>query len=607
MASTVVTCKVVASTRTWASRPSSSLSASAQSQLATRPNAAFTYIQFGLPRDLPGSTVTSARLQIRATGNWGGTRTLTAQRIAGPVSYAAMTWNNAPGVLSGSVARTGGPTGVYWHEIDVTADFQAIAAGGAYYGHRIQNSETTLTRTWVGRTDPTSYPRLVLTYATDTPRPSGVTPNGTVGVSKPVFTWAAPSDITKIQAQADVAGGSFASPTWSSGDIVTNIGHVDTNALGWAGLANGGSADFRFRQFGALGWSAWSSTVSVTRQDFAALTTQLPVSGGTSNDPTPPHAWTFSGQSRFRLWITDADRKTLYDSHVIAGSDQSWTPVLPSMSIPDTATLTSNLEVWDTRTDRVASPGDPGYVRTSWSWTIAPDAATTGVTNFNAVLQANRPAPLLTWTRASGAPDEWIVKRNGRLVARFDGDTGQQTTTTWAYEDWACPPNQQVTYSVIAVVANKMSPASPTKTLTNTLSGVLIYEPTTGAYVNVADEAAGDDLEMGESSVMYQGPYAQGPVKRILALGGISGSVKGFLSDINDRSIAAQLADTALIRSYPTRTCRLIWGYVNVPVVVSNISTGLASSAVPRHMLHRISFTVDQVDEFTTGPAGTPV
>ena len=604
MASTTVTCRVSASTRTLSNKASSALSASAQSQLWTRAGTptAYSYVQFGLPRDLSGATVLSAKMRIRGTAAWGGSRTVTAQRTNGPVSYSKMTWKNQPALVSGSTARTGGATDSFWYEINVTADFQLIAQGAGYYGHRISCSEA-VSRAFYGATSSAYYPRLVLEYARETPAPAQVSPNGTVGLSKPTFTWAAPSDVTKVQAQADVVGGTFTSPSWDSGDVVSKHGNVDTNALGWAGLADRASADFRFRQYGTLGWSAWSHRVTVTRDDYAPLTVLLPVPGGTSNDPTPEHDWTFADQTKFQVVVRDSKRKLLYDSGVVSGDDSQWTPDPSKFKVKATATLTSTLKVWDGNTSRVPSPGDPGYVTRTWSWTVAPSLATAPATALSAAT-SDSPAPTLTWFRASGAPDEWIVRRNGDLIARFDGDEGQVSATQWTWDDWTCEPNQEAVYDVFAVVLGKMSVASPASSVTNTLVGLVIYDPLSGAYLNVAGESAGDSLDKVESSVTYRGPFAQGSIKRVLALGGIEGPVSGTLHPQGDRSVDDQLADALTLRSYPTRVLRLMWGFVNVPVVVSNLTWALASDSTPWRMAHRVSFSVAQVDEFETDVTG---
>lgn len=606
MASTTVAARLTASTRTLSTKATSALSASSQSQLVLRPSQSYAYLQFGLPRDLAGSQVLSAKLQICGTAAWGGTRTLTAQRISGPVTYSKMTWKNTlTGILEpGSTARTGGPIGTVWHEVDVTADFQLIAQGAAYYGHRLLNSEAGIFRTFYGATHPTAYPRLVLEYAKETPAPAQVSPDGVVGIAKPVFTWAASNDVTAIQAQADVVGGSFTSPSWDSGTVTSTLGHVDTNALGWAGLADTAAADFQFRQLGTLGWSVWSDPVTVTRHVYPTLSTVLPVPNDVSNDPTPQHDWVFPGQAKFQLLIVDAANKTLYDSKVVSGDDDSWTPVPGSFKVSATATLTSVLRVWDDRTDRVASVGDPGYVEARWSWTVAPSADTDPAASFSVAMLAERPAPQLTWTRPDGAPDEWIVYRDGLQVARFDGDEGQVSTTRWSWDDWTAPPNTDVVYYVAAVVSGKMSHPSPAGSVFTELSGVVVYEPTSGAFLNVAGEGAGDNLNMVESSVTYRGPYAQRSIKRVMALGGIEGEVSGFLHEYGDRPVEEQIADAETIRSYPTRTCRLMFGFRNVPVSVSNLSWAVASDATPQFMMHRVSCAVAQIGEFDTDATG---
>ena len=69
------------------------------------------------------------------------------------------------------------------------------------------------------------------------------------------------------------------------------------------------------------------------------------------------------------------------------------------------------------------------------------------------MVSAERPVVRLSWARATGAADEFIVYRNGVQVARFDGGEFQATSTTWRWEDWSVEPNRESVYKVHAVVA----------------------------------------------------------------------------------------------------------------------------------------------------------
>ncbi len=611
MPSTTVTCRLTAVTNVKSAAASRSYSSAAQGQFILANTTQYGLLQFGLPRDLGNATVISAVIQMRSTKVLTGSRTTSAQLLAGPIR-STTTWKNQPGLLAGSVARAGGirPGNTTWYDTDVTADLQQVAAGAPYFGHRLRISESTA-RAFYSRTNSSSYPRLVLTYATETPAPVGVQPSGVVSIPAPTFTWLAPKDVTRVQAQAAPEGtsvssttGGFTSPSWTSAEILSSLGQVDTAAAGWSGLADAAAALVQVRQYGTLGWSKWSTPARVERDVYAALSVVYPVPGGVTNDPTPPHEWVFPGQSKFQVTILDAAGKVLYDSGQVAGDDNEWTPTLSTVGIRSGAVLTSRLRVWDDRAGRVASTGDPGLVQSSWSWTLNPSSDTPVPQGFQVASQADSPAPVLTWSWSGALPDEFIIERNGVLGERFDSDLHQISETRWSYEDWSCPPNTDVVYSVRAVNGNKMSAKSAVHVLHNRLAGVVIAEPESGAWINIADSSAADGLAKVDTVLMYKGPYAQAPVKRILALGGLEGPLAGTLSPIGDRPIEEQLTDVETIRSFPTRACRLVYGLVNVPVLVSGVDPTLASDALFNHLAHRIKMTVAQNGEFDTDATG---
>lgn len=609
MPSTTITARLTAVTKVQSGSPSRPHSAASQGQFTLRSGAHYGLLQFGLPRDLSNATVLSAKLRVRGTAAWSGSSTITAQLLAGPIR-STTTWNNQPGLLADSDPHSGGlmAGSTVWYEVDVTDDLQQVATGAPYFGHRLTINDATA-RAFYSRTNSSSYPQLVITYATETPAPVGVKPSGVVAVQSPTFTWLAPSDVTKVQAQADVGGGSFAAPLWESAEIVSKLGQVNTAAAGWAGLADGGEAALRFRQYGSLGWSAWSLPVTVERDAYASVQVVFPVPNGVTNDPTPPHRWVFPGQSKFQLLILDAAGKVLYDSGQVAGDDQEWTPVLTTVGVRSGAVLTSRLRVWDDVAGRVASTGDPGFVETSWSWTLNQTTDTPTPQAFSALVQAERPVPVLSWSWAGAAPDEFVLEENGVLTQRFDAADLTLVGTRYSVEDWTCPPNTGVRYAVRAINGAKMSPASNAQWVHHELGGVVIAEPESGAWLNVAEASAADGLGQVETTLSYKGPYAQGSVKRVLALGGIEGAVAGVLHPMGDRPMEEQLADAATIRSLPTRECRLVYGFVNVPVQVSALDVTLSADALFKDMTHRIKFEVDQVGEFDTDATGvdTPV
>lgn len=605
MAETTVHRALVA-TRTVQDNPSTPYALSAQTKLYVQVGERVVFLRFGVPRDLAGKTVVSAVVEMASNGIWPSpeSRTLTLRRINRPAGGAfwPITWNSQPGVLTGATGVVGelkpGSSNRYvW---DVTADFQDLANGGSYEGFRLTTTDSTA-RYFYGPDHPSAYPFLTITVAEETPAPTQINPSGTVAVAAPVFVWNAPPDVTHVQGQADVADGDFTTPVWESAEIPTVLGQLDSAAAGWAGLAEAESADLRFRQFGTLGWSEWSDPITLTREGYAPLTPVLPPVGGVTNDPSPEHSWTFAGQTSFQLTITDAAGRVWYNSGRIAGADQEWTPTLRK-GLPDLATMTSRLRVWDDNTDRVASPGDPGYVETSWSWTIEPHAATAPVDDLGASTNSikNVPAVHLTFTRSLGEPDAWVVVRDGILIARLDPneDVTETSPTSWEWTDWTCPPNRQVYYQVTPVVAGKAAERGPLAVVELQAEGVWVIDPTTGANFCVADPSAANGLDYTESSLIYVPAFAEEPVKRSLALRGLEGPVSGFITyQHGGPTIEDQVGNAMTIRANPNRIYRLVFGTLNIPVLVTNMSPIVAESALLSRLTHRVSFRVDQAGE----------
>lgn len=625
MGVTTVALKVAAITRTVQAKPSQAFSSSSQSVFFLRGGSSqqeFGLVQFGLPRDLLGTTVTSAKIRVAARD--AGAAGVVSAQLLGAGFKGTTTWRNQPALAADSTPRVGAfeAGSTVWREIDVTADFQLVAGGRPYFGHRL-TIDSTAQRAFLSRNNARLFPQLVLTYATSTPAPQGVQPAGVTALAAPTFSWPVAAGVSKVQARAAAVGSDFSSPTWTSAEIASTIGQVNTQAAGYPGLADNASADFQFRQSGPLGWGPWSVPITVTRDAYSAATIVSPAPGTVTNDYTPPHEWTFPGQAKFRLWNLYQGR-TLYDSGDIAGADQEWTATLDRTGVPDGASITSRLRLWDTSA-RVASPGDPGFVELSWSWTYNSSTATPTPSGFTASVDAVRPVAVLRWSFTSLEPDEFVVERRRQdedqftPVLRFPGGEHEVADTRWSVEDPTCPPNTPVQYRVRAVAGGKVSKASPAQSVQVTLAGGVILDPDDSeAWLNVAGDVT-SNLERAENTQRFKGPYAQGSVKRVLSLGGIEGSVEGVLDalpsqHVEGRPIRDQLAAAHLIRSRPTRVYRWLAGFDNVPVTVSGLSWMLSGDAMldepgdysgsMRRMAHRVSFDIDQVDEFETDPDG---
>lgn len=532
----------------------------------------YAYLATTLPAQLDDREVVSAFLVLTMETTGGGTRTLKAQRHAKPATpYASMTGNNDPGVLAGSIERSlaqsaadGTNPRKVWR-IDVTDDLAAIKAGDPYYGWRISTTYTSIWNMLGWQSISPGYLEVELAEAGDPPE--ALSPHGLIGVAAPTMTWVTQAVITRARIQTDEAGGDFSSPVWTSSWIDTTVPQLDTDTItGWSDLAAGDSIQVRVEHdvvgFGPTGWS---DPVTLTRDTVHTLAITSP--GSTTNDPTPTVAWTTTGQTAYQVTTTSGG-KTIHDTGVVNGDDSAYTP-------PKGATTSGQVLTYRVRafigTDRVASPGDAGYLEATASTTYSPGAGA-AVNSLTATQSGVRPWPTLAWTRGS-IPDEWMVERNSgdgyETIARFAGTSGGDPVLS--YVDYTCPPNQTVTYRVRAITAGAAGASGPTASLRVKVTGAWIIDPDTLRWFRFG----GQDLRMvqAESSVWYE-PYGrQESVKFTFALRGFEGGIGGTMKDYDGRTVESYQADFDSIKAQPQLEVRLIWGDKNIPVICSAMSS----------------------------------
>lgn len=147
-----------------------------------------------------GSTITSATLRIWLQGsNWsGGPHTITAKRIIYPWKESLLTWNRtvsgqATTTNSASAAVTGGTDGQLV-EFDVSLMLADVAAGGAWYGVRLEvdTADGVPRRIYSSEaSDPAKRPQLVVEWNRAPLAPVDMSPSGgrSVSIANPVLGW----------------------------------------------------------------------------------------------------------------------------------------------------------------------------------------------------------------------------------------------------------------------------------------------------------------------------------------------------------------------------------------------------------------------------------
>lgn len=554
--------------------------------------AAFLYIP--MPAQLASRTVLSAYVDV-VMESQAGSRSLTLVRHPKPATtYTSMTHDNKPaGSLAGAPSHTVTQVGTttVWR-FDVTADLISIAAGGAYYGWKLTSSYTSAWKmaAWQSSTPP----KLTVTLAENSTPPLGLRPNGVTGLAKPVLTWNAAKGLVSAKVQIDAVGGTFTAPVFSSPAITTTEGQIDLAATTYAGLANGASADVRILQTTDAGDSAWSDRVTITRQDYPVLTITGPASPST--DPTPALTWTFTPQVKYRVTVTNAAGVVIADSGDLPGGATAWAPSVGATASGDV--LTYRLRTVD-RNDRTTSPGDLGYVEATTTITYTPGTATAAST-FTAVQDGVKPWVNLAWTLTAGAPDEWLIIRDGVIVDRVAGLSGGAPVLS--YRDYSARPNRAQVYTIRPFSGGAAGAAATPVTVTPYVTGAWLIDTATGEHFSIT----GDALSLGysESSVIYFPVGRATPVKRTFALRGIGGNVSGILKDFDGRTVAQQEAALHKIKAATTDPLRYVDIDTNIPVVASDLSPALETessmiypAASRNRVLKTVSFTIQQAGE----------
>lgn len=557
------------------------------------------FLYTNMPADLAGRQVVSAKLRVYMIAG-SGTRTVTVQRHAKPTTaYSRMTWNNRPGVLAGStaVAKTQNAATILW-EFDVTTEVQKVAQGGGFYGWRLSSSHAAQWGMYGWGT--TRAPQLVVELADELDAPTDLAPDGIVSITDPVFTWTAPASLSSAQMQIDVVdeegeAGDFSAPVWDSGELPgITIPQIDPVAEGFTGWADGAEYAVRVRQTVDAGTTDWSLPVVVTRHTLAAAAITSPTS--TTQDPTPPVVHTFAGtQARWQVQ-TRLNGKVIDDSGVVPGTDLSYTPAAGATAAGQELTFT--VRVWDEHA-RTPSPGDPGYAQASVTTTYTPSLLLTPADAVAATQVGVRPWVDVTWVRAAGVPDEWLIVREGVIVARIDGTDDDGAVTSW--RDYTCPPNIDVTYRVFPIVDGVAGGTGPIAPIRTEVTGLWVYDPATEVHFSIADETL--NLGFAESTAVYETIGGSVAIKRTFAMRGLEGDIGGKLDDFDGRTVTEQEADFFAIKEATAGTFRIAYGDTNIPVTLSNMSsvvdpaTMLVTGTTPPRIRKAVSFIARQAGE----------
>ncbi|MET7741976.1 DNRLRE domain-containing protein [Streptomyces sp. NPDC005385] len=561
----------------------------------------YAYISFARPFP-KGVTILSAKLRFTQRFAESGTFTVQLKKVTGAWTSSKTTWNNRPAVTTTdtkSLTKTSPAVYTVW-EYDVQTHMQAVADGAAWYGWRLETSDTGAYRQFFSANASVSgrsvKPTLEIVYIEKPSKPTQLAPAAgrVTSLAKPVLRF----DFTDSQGSTTMNAcqvqmnptNAFTSPAFDSGTVLTSVPQLDLNDTAYAGLADGSTVYWRVRVQDDSGlWSSWSDATSFTRRLKPTLTLLNP-SGSEIDEPTPPIIWSLSGgtQTAYQVIVKDAAGNWLSSSGKYTSTDTDYT--IPAGVIKWYGlgvTYTIEVRVWDTY-QRESTPGDTAYIGVSRNVNYLFDPTTDPVTSLAATVQLPTPVVKLTWSRST-APDSFVISRNGEVIkAVLEPVDAIVTGTTYQFYDYEASPGRAHVYSVKAVVNGKTSSTNPEVTIKPEAVGIWLMDPSEGVYVQLLDADEGS-WSMGEDAGMYSPLGGTKSVRVTQALRGHEGSISGLMAanSYNNKTVQEQEQDLYTLKSRPGKTYTLALSDMSIPVVIGNVTV----APMPhREVIKKVSF-----------------
>lgn len=547
-------------------------------------------VYFARPFPLKATIVSAQLVLYSGAISQSGTLSLTAKRIKSAFSFTKVTWNTRPtSYFAGSytASNTGPVAAGTAFSIDVTAAMQSVSLGDAWYGFEISTPNIGQGFAFYApSTSATQYrPTLVVEWADEPNQPQVLAPAGgrAVSVAKPIIRCdyvdvSGDTDMAALQVQINTTS-SFTSPAFDSGIVTSTTPELDLSTTAYAGLADGSTAWWRVRvQDGAGLWSDWSDPVSFVRDSKGTLTVTSPSSGTpVVEDATPPISWTFTGetQAAYQVSVTETTAdggQRLWTSGKRTGTITTYT--LPSgvITSPDSSYLLS-VRIWDTK-QRESTPGDPAHVEVMRTFTYTPTASVTATTSPTAVTALPYPRVTVGWQRTTD-PDSFTILRNRQVIASglVPADV-RVSGQVFSWVDRSAPPQQTVTYEVLAVVNGRASSGNPTVQAKMIPWGIWLADSTRANEVMIVGR---DDrnLTYGEDSEAIVVVGGSETVVVTQAMRGFEGTISGELqSNIGGLSTSAQQWRDKLlaIKRQAGRKCWLTFGDRTIECRIRNVS-----------------------------------
>lgn len=606
--------EVRSSVDSWADqqRPSKEPGSSSVLKLndTTGSNAKFGYIYFAPPFPL-GATIIAATLRLILAKPWGGAQALTGKRIVDSWREGRLKWNNRPSVdaaNAGSVNVSALAAGDEV-EIDLTAMLAAVAAGGKWFGVRLEidgNADREIASSDHPRAE--WHPVLEIEWSEAPQPPTNLAPGGGRAISKqkPLLTWQFVDNVgSTVQSSSQVQISTtpdFTAPEYDSGKIANTLSAWDLAATAYAGLADNDVRYWRVKVWDGTDLASdWSATEQFERQDKGSLTITNPDAppANTVEETTPPMAWTLTGATQeafaaFLYRVGAGGALTLLTSQAkVATTDIEWEVPAGILRTGDTYRVL--IRVWDD-VDRQAVAGDPDYVQATRDFTYVRSGAPAPVTALTATPDGAK--VVLEFERTTD-PDYFAIRVDGvEVLDRIEPGDVFVSGDSYSFDYWLARPRQSHEFEVEAVVNDagvlQHSDGNATATAETNPIGIWLADPVESLGVFLAGKEKAQ-IGIGEIGGLFDVQGSRAPVRITEALRGYEGSLNGILTEYAGMdAIAARNAFLEL--KGRLTTLRLIIGDLNLPVELGEVTGPLP--ARDADLGYDVGFEFAQVDEF---------
>lgn len=600
------------------------------------------FLWFPNPIGRLGDSILSATLTLYLKNSWSGTVTLTASRVTESWKQNTVKWGasgSSPAITSTNAATATVTDGVAGDAVtlDLTAMLTDVAAGGAWYGIRLEIDATGPLRVHSPTSPTASYrPTLLVDMTVEPDAPDSLNPNGTsfaIDDALPILKWAfSSSDANAYQAESQVqitdTEATYSAAVYDSGWVSNDITNWDTSLDSTAPPALDDATQYWWRvrvrdQNGQQ--SDWSdegtffhastgdiqivdpeydeivvadSTPTITwytddREQRAVRIKVWSCTGTTKDTLLFTREWTAQQQD---LTTTDTDYPSTfgqgYDSYTIP----STVPNRRGDGDPIIAVVNGDYAVEVAMRDEYARHDDD-YISDTRYFTFTPAETETAPASLAAT--ATGGVVELTWTRAT-EPDYWVILRDGTVIAEEIGADLFTSGTSYRFRDYTAQPGVAYTYTVRAKTTSGGISATPTGVAVTLVPvGVWLLDPDNDIRVPILGDNA-IPQSLAETSASFAPLNRRDPVRIVSRVGGYEGNVSGTLATwggYTASTVLAQLED--LVGQRSTDKLRLVFGIRNIPVNIGALTVSQHPSQGNDVAVFDVSFAFWQVGNFS--------